>query len=346
MNTDQLLNFLTLSRANPNELAPSQYNFTGGGRLEVWDSGVLYIEPASANLSMSNKDIIISCGIHGNETAPIEMCERLLKQIVTGQLVCQQRLLLIFGNLESMNRGVREVDENLNRLFGGEHAKGSNSNNERRRAAKLEHYVSRFYQARSTALRLHYDLHTALRSSKHEQFAVYPYQASQLYSRRLLAFLAAADINTVLLSHAPAATFSCYTAQTFAAHSLTIELGKAQPFGHNEPGRLDKLQTCLSAELADVSWQAPAFTPSHMQVYAVRQEIIKQSERFCLHFSDEVANFSAFSSSTLLASDGTQQWVVGAKEEVVVFPNADVAVGHRAALMAQVTEFKGKMLSN
>lgn len=355
MNTSLLNDFLTHSRANPDGLAPFSAQLTSGGRIEVWDSGVLCVEPAPAVKGAKNeaahKDIVISCGIHGNETAPIEMCERLLAEIVSGRLVCAQRLLLIFGNLEAMNLAVREVEDNLNRLFCGQHGQKdgaevnkSAANKERVRAAKLEQYMARFYHGRSGAKRLHYDLHTAIRPSKYEQFAVYPYMASHTYSRDLLAFLAAADINTLLLSHAPAPTFSCFSAQQFGAESLTIELGKVMPFGQNERGRLDRLQQCLTAELSEPSWQPPHFALTDFRVFQVCQEITKHSTQFCFHFSDDVANFSAFSSDTLLATDGDRQWRVAEQDEAVVFPNAQVALGHRAALMAVVTELTDKML--
>lgn len=373
MNTRLLNDFLTLSRANPDGLAPFSAPLASGGRIEVWDSGVLCVEPAPAVKGAKNeaahKDIVISCGIHGNETAPIEMCERLLADIVSGRLVCVQRLLLIFGNLEAMNLAVREVEDNLNRLFCGHHdqqlesdgtlankagankavvnkavVKKTAANKERVRAAKLEQYMERFYQARSGAKRLHYDLHTAIRPSKYEQFAVYPYMASHTYSRDLLAFLAAADINTLLLSDALAPTFSCFSAQQFGAESLTIELGKVMPFGQNEMGRLDRLQQCLTAELSEPSWQPPHFALTDLRVFQVCQEITKNSTQFCFHFSDDVANFSAFSPDTLLATDGDRQWRAAEQDEAVVFPNAQVALGHRAALMAVVTELTDKML--
>ncbi|MGO5000153.1 succinylglutamate desuccinylase [Oceanisphaera sp. W20_SRM_FM3] len=340
MHTSPLNDFLALSRAHPHHLAPFSESLPNGAHIQVWDTGVLCIEPHTPG----NKDIVISCGIHGNETAPIEMCVRLLADIVSGRLVCAQRLLLIFGNLESMNLAVREIEENLNRLFCGEHAKGKVRNKERERAAKLEHYVARFYQARSGAVRLHYDLHTAIRASKYEQFAVYPYMASHRYSRDLLAFLAAADINTLLLSHAPAPTFSCFSAQQFGAESLTIELGKVMPFGQNEAGRLGQLQRCLSAELSLLNWQPPALKVAKMRVFQVTQEITKQSTQFCFHFAEQVANFSDFAPGTLLATDGALAWHVAEYTEAVVFPNAEVAVGHRAALMAVVTELTDKML--
>ena len=348
MNTNPLNDFLAFSRAHPDGLTPFTAPLAEGGRIEVWDSGVLCIEPAPVTdavpQGMTQKDLVISCGIHGNETAPIEMCQRLLTDILSGQLKCRQRLLLIFGNLVGMNLAVREVEENLNRLFCGEHTKGNVHNKERQRAAKLEQYMSRFYQARSGAERRHYDLHTAIRASKYEQFAVYPYMAEHRYSRDLLAFLATAGINTVLLSHTTAPTFSCFSAQQFGALSLTIELGKVMPFGQNEAGRLDRLQACLANELSVPSWQASPLCLSQLRVFQVCQEITKQSTQFCFHFSDDVANFSAFAPGTLLATDHKQQWRVAESAEAVIFPNAQVAIGHRAALMALVTELTEQML--
>lgn len=340
MHISPLNDFLALSRAHPHHLVPFSELLPSGAHVQVWDTGVLCVEPPSPG----HKDIVISCGIHGNETAPIEMCVRLLADIISGRLICAQRLLLIFGNLEAMNLAVREIEENLNRLFCGEHAKGNIRNKERERAAKLEHYMARFYQTRSGAVRLHYDLHTAIRPSKHEQFAVYPYVATHTYSHDLLAFLAAATIDTLLLSHAPAPTFSCFSARQFGALSLTIELGKVMPFGQNEAERLGQLQHCLSAELSLLKWQPPILKLAEMRVFQVTQEITKQSTQFCFHFSEQVANFTEFSPGALLATDGILAWHVGEHAEAVVFPNAEVALGHRAALMAVVTELTDKML--
>jgi len=56
--------------------------------------------------------------------------------------------------------------------------------------------------------RLHYDLHTAIRSSEIEKFAVYPYLHTRSWSKQQLAFLESCDIEAVLLSNQPAGTFS------------------------------------------------------------------------------------------------------------------------------------------
>lgn len=347
MSASPLDDFLTLSRANPSGLAPFSVPLMDGGRIEVWDTGVICVEPKPAGQQdqTNNKDIVLSCGLHGDETAPIEMCERLLADIVSGRLPCRQRLLLIFGNLDAINLAVREVEENLNRLFCGAHANGSRHSKERDRAARLELYVSRFYHTRAGAERWHFDLHTAIRPSEHEQFAVYPYLHGAPYSRKLLAFLSHADIHTLLLSHAPAPTFSYFSAHQFGALSLTVELGKVMPFGQNDAQRLVALEQSLARLISRPDWLPPPFALASFHVFQVCQEIKKQSEQFCFHFSNDIANFNTFSPGALLAQDGQHQWRVGAQQEAVVFPNAEVEIGHRTALMVVVTELTDNMLS-
>ncbi|TMP70203.1 succinylglutamate desuccinylase, partial [Pseudoalteromonas ruthenica] len=67
----------------------------------------------------------------GNETAPIEICDQLIQSIIKGELVLKQRVLFIYGNPKSINIAKRFVEENLNRLFNGEHAKSNIQNPER-----------------------------------------------------------------------------------------------------------------------------------------------------------------------------------------------------------------------
>lgn len=362
MNVSRLDDFLALSLAHPDGFPAFSESLASGGYLEVWDTGVLCIEPAphtDTATGSSQKDIVLSCGIHGNETAPIELCQRLLSGIISGQVQCQHRVLLIFGNLDAINLAVRQVEDNLNRLFCGEHGlteiANSNlgkpsehapqSNKERVRAAKLERYLARFYQARHTAQRWHLDLHTAIRPSQYEQFAVYPYTHDERYSRELLALLSSANINTLLLSDAPSPTFSYYSAVEFGALSLTVELGKVMPFGENDPQRLAQLEQTLTNLLSSPHWQAPTLNLTSLNVFQVCQEITKNSTQFCFHFNDDVVNFQQFAPGSLLAEDGSQQWQVGEQAEAVIFPNAKVAIGHRAALMVVSTVLTDSMLS-
>nr|WP_267897749.1 succinylglutamate desuccinylase [Dongshaea marina] len=143
-------------------------------RVQIWDSGVLLFEPLT---DRPTKDIVLSSGVHGNETAPIEICSDLITQLLNKTLTVRHRVLFIFGNPGAMALGQRQVEENLNRLFSGRHSQDDGViNGERRRARKLEQYVSQFFEQNPQTLgRYHYDLHTAIRDSKQEKFAVYPY---------------------------------------------------------------------------------------------------------------------------------------------------------------------------
>ncbi|HDZ9212322.1 TPA: succinylglutamate desuccinylase/aspartoacylase family protein, partial [Aeromonas dhakensis] len=140
--------FLALTRRHEWQLEPFSFDLPDGARVSVWDTGVLCLEPASGagDLPGGRKDIVLSCGIHGNETAPIEICNQLLSRLLSGELRARHRVLFLFGNPAAMNLGVREVEENMNRLFSGAHSKGEGlCNQERIRAMRLEQYVSRFF---------------------------------------------------------------------------------------------------------------------------------------------------------------------------------------------------------
>ncbi|MGO3229352.1 MAG: succinylglutamate desuccinylase [Oceanisphaera sp.] len=355
MNANQLQDFLASSLANPHYLPPINHSLPDGTQIQVWNTGVMCIEP----LAPANIDLVLSCGIHGNETAPIELCVRLLNDIVSGRLHCRQRLLLIFGNLAAINLSVREVNTNLNRLFSGAHglkgyvqaqlkagAMANEQDKEPERAAWLEHYVARFYQQRACGQveRRHYDLHTAIRPSQYPQFVIYPFTHGAPFHKKQLAFLCHSGVNTILLAHGPTTTFSYFSAHQWEAHAFTVELGKVHPFGENDASQVAALEHNLARLLQNPDWQPPQLDIAHMRVFKVQQEIVKKSERFCFHFSDEVANFHTFSPGTILAEDGKQQWRVGEKPQAVVFPNAKVALQQRAALMVEVTELKGDML--
>ena len=75
--------------------------------------GVISLLPQETN----HRAIILSCAVHGNETAPIELCEQLFADILAGIIKLDCRLLLIVGNLQAMREGIRFCEENLNRLF-------------------------------------------------------------------------------------------------------------------------------------------------------------------------------------------------------------------------------------
>lgn len=331
--------FLTLTLANPDGLAPLQFSLADNSNVSIWDSGVICFEPTVAG----NKDIVLSCGVHGNETAPIEICAALVQQLLTGKLKLKHRLLVLFGNPAAINAGSREITENLNRLFSGHHSMGAGLiNAERKRAKALEDYVSRFYnEVRVTVSvprnRYLYDLHTAIRGSRFEKFAVYPFLHHKPWQKAEFEFLQACDVTTVLLMQTPASTFSYYASNSHGADAFTIELGKVQPFGQNDMRRFAKVSAALEQLVSQDKVSTQPFNEQQFQLYQVYRAINKQTQEFKLHFADEVENFTAYPLGTLLATDGDTEYRVEREGEAIIFPNAKVAIGQRAMLMVVPT---------
>lgn len=327
--------FLQLTLTSPNCLALQQFNLPDGTAVSIWDTGVICFEPQQPG----NKDIVLSCGVHGNETAPIEICAELVQDILLGKLTVSHRLLVLFGNPAAINAGRREIDENLNRLFSGYHSHGEGLiNGERHRAKLLEDCVSRFYgQSRVTNLvsrnRCLYDLHTAIRGSRYEKFAVYPFLHGKPWQQAQFEFLQACDVTTVLLMQTPASTFSYYGANAHGADAFTIELGKVQPFGQNDMRRFAKARDTLRQLVSCDTVATVEFNEQQFQLYQVFRAINKQTEQFKLHFADDVQNFTSYPIGTLLATDGDIEYRVEQEGEALIFPNAKVAVGQRAMLM-------------
>lgn len=328
--------FLAFSRQHQWHLDEGfAFQLDNGTRVEVLDTGVIRFEPSVDTTT----DLVLSSGVHGNETAPIEICNDFINDILAGKLLLDVRVLFIFGNPAAMNIGERFVEENMNRLFSGAHSQGPGlCNRERIRAQKLEGYVADFFNAMSGEReRLHYDLHTAIRGSKNEKFVVYPFTHGKAYSKKQMQFLLACGVNTVLLSHAPTTTFSYFSVAQFGAHAFTVELGKVRPFGQNDMTRFIEVKQTLSALLSGDDLQLAEYQASDFNVFEVLRAIDKHHDDFNLHFAEDVVNFTSFPVGFMLASEGDKKYCIEQPGEAVVFPNAKVANGQRAVLMVVPT---------
>ncbi|MDC9520737.1 succinylglutamate desuccinylase [Pseudoalteromonas sp. Angola-31] len=322
--------FLTLSRDNEWHLEASEFTLVNGTRVTVHDTGVIEFQPQGT----TTKDVVLSSAVHGNETAPIEICDELIKTIIKGELALNQRVLFIFGNPKSINIGLRFVEENLNRLFNGHHTvEGVPMNDERKRAAKLEEYVTDFFaRGEQGSTRYHYDLHTAIRGSKNEKFAVYPYLHGKPWKKSQLQFLLSCGVNTVLMMKSPATTFSYYSSFVHGADSFTVELGQVKPFGENDMARFAKTKQTLTALISQKEVQYPQFNASDIELFAVHRTINRTQQDFSFPFSDDAENFTGFAKGELLATDGDTPYYADVEGEAIIFPNAHVALGQRALL--------------
>ena len=312
-------------------------------KVSVLDTGIIIFEPLSHS---STKDIVLSSAVHGNETAPIEICSELIKQLILGNLHLQERVLFLFGNPASINISERFVEENLNRLFSGGHSQDQGNgegliNKERHRALLLENTVRDFFEQGSKVSdnrqRSHYDLHTAIRGSKNDKFAVYPFRHEKPWKEDQLQFLLACGINTVLLSHSPTTTFSYFSSNEFGADAFTVELGKVKPFGENDMTNFAAVKQTLTRFISGQNLQLKEYISSDFCIFEIDQTINRLHPDFHLHFSDDVENFTDFPINSLIATDGDIEHRTKKQGEAIIFPNANVAIGQRALLTVTPT---------
>jgi len=330
--------FLSLTRSHEFSMAACTFEVEckaqgSKAKVSILDTGIILFEPLNHS---SRKDIVLSSAVHGNETAPIEICSELIKQLVLGELHLEHRVLFLFGNPASINIGQRFVEENLNRLFSGGHSKDQGQgtgliNKERHRALLLENTVRDFFN-NGTDERFHYDLHTAIRGSKNDKFAVYPFRHNKPWVKEQLQFMLACGVNTILFSNSPTTTFSYFSSNEFGAHAFTVELGKVKPFGENDISNFAGVTASLTALVSGQPLNLAEYNKSDFSFFEIDQIIDRHHQDFKLHFADDVENFTDFPLGTVIATDGELEIKTQKEGEAIIFPNANVAIGQRALL--------------
>jgi len=289
-------------------------------------AGVIHFEPKKA----TNTSIVISVGVHGNETAPIEIVSHLVNKLLQDQYPLKIRLLVIIGNLEAMRQGKRYLNIDMNRLFSGNHQDHPTCY-ETQRAQALEKLMKNFYNAAPKHHKQHFDLHTAIRASHHTRFGLLPYKQDGCYHTDMLAWLNYIGLEALVVNHAPTATFSYFSSEQCSAVSCTLELGKAHPFNDNN------LQAFIDIERGLINLIAaqpcPAPPKSKLQVYQVTDVLTKSSDRYELHVDDKVKNFTPFKKGFSFASDNGINHPSQDQISYILFPNKQVKVGFRTGLV-------------
>ncbi|MFD1382161.1 succinylglutamate desuccinylase [Rhodanobacter aciditrophus] len=318
--------FLGFTLAHKDVAAPMSFDLpTATACLE--EVGVLRFEPKQP----PKASLVLSAGIHGNETAPIEMVNGLVKELLSGAIDLQVRLLVILGHPEAMVAQKRFLDVNLNRLFCGAWQKYSGM--EVPRAQVLERAVQAFFEGHQQGGKFHYDLHTAIRGSQYERFVVHPFPAERSYSAEQFGFYAAAGIDAVLLSHQPTTTFSYHSYARHGAEAATVELGKVRPFGENDFSGLMKIQTALQCLLQ--TGEVKQETPEKVKVFEVVDALVKDAEDYELAIDADVNNFTSFAAGFELARSSNSCYLIKATGDAIVFPNTNLPVGQRAGLVVR-----------
>ncbi|RKR06851.1 succinylglutamate desuccinylase [Kushneria sinocarnis] len=318
-----------------------------GGHAEPRAPGVIALVPDTPATDAAAT--IISVGLHGDETAPIELLGRVAARLDAGQWQLAAPALLIIGHADAIRAGRRYLDTNLNRLFRRDGVAADDPRQEAQRARVLMQAVDAFLAEHAapsgaglpgaTDVPLHLDLHTAIRDSRYPRFAVEPCSDTPTPAT-VWPVLAGAGLQAALAQHRHSWTFSHYSRYYHGLAGFTLELGRVAPFGANDLDALEPMAALLQARLAGTP-PATADT-ARLAFFRVEQELMRTSDDFTLAFAEDIANFTRFDSGELIAVDGIDgETRVGDVPLHVVFPNAGVERGARAALLARAVPAPG-----
>ena len=331
----------TLASAS-SDLPETKRQLPDGTQVSRKANGVLWLTPPAGRENVNNEALIVSAGVHGNETAPIEVLNGLVSELFAGEWQLGCPVLLILGNPPAMVAGQRFLDVNMNRLFNGAHGQAKYKGlPEARRAQFLEEMCRQFAMAHHGLALSHYDLHTAIRPSKRERFALYPFVPGRSVPAAQCEFLLEAEVETLLLQHQESTVFSSFTSSLLKAESFTVELGKVEPFGRNDLRRFRGIERALRRRFCGKP--APQARPpfDRLTVFEVVHEVLNTGPSFRFHVPDEVANFTQYQPGTVIWEDDRTSYRVGTAPEAVVFPNPHVPVGQRVGLMIRAkNEFR------
>ena len=91
--------FLSMTRANEWSLPGGGFSFEvthqaskTNSLVTVLETGLITFEPINRT---SVHDIVLSSAVHGNETAPIEICNDIIGQLIRGELALAERVLFL-----------------------------------------------------------------------------------------------------------------------------------------------------------------------------------------------------------------------------------------------------------
>ncbi|WP_082616288.1 succinylglutamate desuccinylase [Massilia sp. Root418] len=290
--------------------------------------GILTVKRPAPVGAGARPAVLVSVGVHGDETGPIEVVAYLLDALSHQPSALAVDLMLCVGNIGAIRAGKRFIDADLNRMFRAERGALAGTA-EAARADEMVAATSVFFSG-AGPVRWHLDLHTAIRPSVYPTFAIVPEIIEDGARKKLIGWLGQAAIGAVIMNPASVGTYSYYSAEHHAAAGTTIELGRIGTLGENDLAQFTDASQALDDLLRGA---APKEAKQAPHVYATARQIIKLSDQFQMAFGKDTWNFTPLKQGEEIARDGDTVYTVQHPEEMVVFPNPDVRVGLRAGLM-------------
>jgi succinylglutamate desuccinylase len=291
--------------------------------------GILTVKATQADRaqSVARASVLLSVGVHGDETGPIEMVAHAIEALSRSPRELAVDLMLCVGNIDAIAAGKRFIDADLNRMFRAQRGDLA-ATFEAGRADAIVKATRDFFEG-SGSERWHLDLHTAIRASRYPKFAIVPQLIADEARAGLIGWLGLAGIEAVIMNPASAGTYSYWSAEQHGAAASTVELGRVGTLGQNDLSQFAE----ASAALAGLLRGAARGTGKAPLVFDTAQSITKLSDAFTMSFGRETENFTPLKRGEVIATDGDTVYRVQHDEEFVVFPNPDVRVGLRAGIM-------------
>ena len=308
------------------DVAPFARRFDDAGFVvDIPVEGVLTVTAAGPD--PARPSVLLSVGVHGDETGPLEMVAHALDALAHAPGELGVDLMVCVGNSAAIRAEKRFVDADLNRMFRANRG-DLEGTAEAARADALMAATAAFFEAAGPA-RWHLDLHTAIRASRYPRFAIVPEPIEAKARATLVGWLGAAGIQAVINNPASGGTYSWWTSEQHGAAGATVELGRVGTLGSNDLAQFAAARAALDGLLrgrVDTSGPRPL-------VFATAQTLSKRSDAFCLTVGRDTENFTPLARGAVIATDGDTTYTVGHDEECIVFPNPDVRVGLRAGIM-------------
>ncbi|MGV7210937.1 succinylglutamate desuccinylase [Oxalobacteraceae bacterium A2-2] len=289
--------------------------------------GILSVKGGPSSLP-DRSSVLVSVGVHGDETGPIEMLAWLLDAISREPGALAVDLMVCVGNVAAIRAGRRFIDADLNRMFRAERGALAGTAEAARADAMIA--ATRAFFDGAGPSRWHLDLHTAIRPSVYPTFAIVPELIAREARERLIGWLGHAGIGAVIMNPASVGTYSYHSAEHHGAAGTTVELGRIGVLGQNDIAQFAAASRALDELLRGRPQPADAPRP---HIFHTARQIIKLSDDFRMVFGRDTHNFTALPQGAEIARDGDTVYTVEHPEEFVVFPNPDVRIGLRAGMM-------------
>jgi succinylglutamate desuccinylase len=300
-----------------------------GFTVDVPAKGVLTVKAATRDAARAS--VLLSVGVHGDETGPIEMVAHAVEALSRTPRMLAVDLMLCVGSVDAIAIGKRFIDADLNRMFRLDRGDLAGTF-EAARADCLITATRAFFDGAGPQ-RWHLDLHTAIRASRYPRFAIVPELIPETPRKQLIAWLGQGGIEAVIMNPKSAGTYSYWTAEQHGAASSTVELGRIGTLGQNDLSQFAAMSAALHALLRGVPAPATGVDTALPLVFNTAQSITKLSDAFKMSFGRDTENFTPLKRGETIATDGDTVYTVKHDEEFVVFPNPDVRVGLRAGIM-------------